>query len=469
LAVDSLHIFSLLLLNAQPQSVENVREYIPKLQACLLKYSSTCETVPITAVCDIIANFDLTVLSNSEIWNPLVDSAVALLESPSSTIYAAGCGLLRILTGCAQSTSSEDAVCDALVERLLFLTSPTPMRLASILLRGMLSTTTFAGSLWLTGLLCKENKVLSVECVDSIAVIGSLVYGVLTGQKVFHAAQSASSFAKGLSKRYGAAADAFAQAFSNMDESSLPVNQQHSSFELLSTCFFPAFISIFGKPAHQLLAIDVIIALLRKGQKRWRPMLLEILSLYLGPPGDISKSVSPLSDSQLMHCYELVVFFSKCSTSPSPVAEAANHALMNLFAHQPVPKGCNIRFFDCSREVPADVATEDSSPELFSAVYPEEAVKLAAKCTESFANNVLHDEKADLAQCTLMDVEGARSITKNATAAATFQYDVLTTRRGRTQPPTLASDEKRAYDKLQVHITAGMTAQEDFLPSMGTL
>jgi len=458
-----------LLLQAQSQSVEAVRECLPKIQAALFKFSSSCQIVALTAICDVLANINPTVMKNPEVWQPIVDCAAALLESPCSTIFASACDLLRmILSVLKGSMPGEGAAENALVGRMVFLTSPKAVRLAALLVRGMFSQTTFAGALWLSGVFCSATQALSSQCLDMVSVICTLICGVLTGLKVFHSSQNGVAFAQKLQAHCGAKnAGILSEAFSHMDESSLPVYQQHTSAEMTAAYFFPAFAKVFSKPEQQLLAIDVIIALLRKGQKRWRPVLLEILAIYLGPPEELRDLVHPLSNSQMQQCFELVVFFSRCPTSPQPLAESANHALMSLLTQQNVPKGFTMRFFDCSRDTPSEICAQDMNPELFSALCPEEAVQLAAHCTQSFAKNVMHDDSIKPSDCFRMNIEDFKNITKAAGKAALFSYDMLTSRRARIQPLTLASDERRPFDKLEVHIMGGLNAQEEFLPATG--
>ena len=512
-AVDALHIAALLWLRvaAAPPTAADVRALVPRLQALVLRYAAAARPVALTAALDAVCSIPPALRADAHVWPRLVVSAAALLESPCATIYAAACDTLRDLLLCrvqhphggdGGDDSEDNHVDEAEAERDMVRLGLAPLaregsvRLCAVLLRGTLAAPTLAGALWLGGLVARHARaLLSREACDAVAVVGTLVHAVLVATHAVGAGAAAQRFAAHalpgcfcFSDDDGndedddgdnaAAAQTLAHAFAAMDESARPVAQQHAAHTLLAAHLFPAFVRVFARRAPQRLAVDTLLALVRKGPRRWRPALLDLLALFVGAAptaaaaADGTITIEPFSAAQRLHAAEVVTLAARCAGAPPALADAADRALVALLARPPVPRGCTMRFFDCTHSVPPAPAPADEPPaELFGALYPEEAVVLTARCAQAYATRAFtvcdseqgekkeKEEEVPLAQCTLLDAARLRAALQ---APVPYPYDALASRRARTPPATAPAHERRPFDQLPVHVLAGVAAQADF-------
>lgn len=489
-AIDALHIAALLWLRAprddeDDKDNDDVRALVPRLQTLVLRAVATCRSTTVTAALDVVSSIPPALLADPAVWPRLVDTAAALLESPSATIDAAACDTLRCLFMVRvggdknKEDKKEEAAGNEMAQHLAFLAKPDVSRLCGVLVRGTLAAATLPGALWLCGLAARHARALGLgpaDC-DAVAAVGTTVHGVLLAARAVGAADAAQHYAHALAGCCDpAGAETLAHALTAMDDGALPVAQQQPAHTRLAAHLVPALATALARPAAQHATVDTLLALLRKGPRRWRPAALDALALLAAPPlcegGDASDDIPaiPLSASQRLQTVELVTLYARSAAAPPALAAAADRALVALLARQPIPRGCTMRFFECTHSVPPEptgAGTDNEPPaELFGAIYPEEAVVLAARCAQSYAARVFPDgagasEKVlPLEKCTLLDAARLRAVLQTPAA---YPYDVLAARRARTPPATAPAHELRPFDDLPVHVVAGVAAQADFL------
>lgn len=204
-----------------------------------------------------------------------------------------------------------------------------PMELEAILIRGVTAAETVQETLWLAETLIRTHP---KGQMNNIIIVTFIIYALqCISKNPVTAAQSAisfidssgciSTFSYSLTYQENSVVAEFREAFTKLNIADLPLNKQPSAKELLD-----AFFSPFGQQFSKdfVFAVDLLLLLLRRGNRKWRVLILELLNrilryyhLLLSIPNCkllYSTGAATLDTERKRQVMELVVYYSQSFT-----------------------------------------------------------------------------------------------------------------------------------------------------------
>jgi len=441
--IDSLHVFRAMLADKE------IKDYVPRLAACLSSYVLHAQTDAIVALGDVVLSLPGDVLkSDLNSLNILIRAFFALLTTGSATVYAVALDVLHMLRNDVASDS--DAFVSAIKDMVV-----DPLSTATLIMRGLLSASNAAGAFWLAGVLV-ESSVLPNNVKMLVVIETLLSYAVVIHTKDLNAPVLALQFAR----QAGSRLEKLAEAFAKMDMRNVLVAQQPTS-EAVMDQFFAAFSATFGPSApgataeEATFAIDAALVLLRNGVKRNTAAALSLCTHFLE-----TGSVFKFSEPQLLHISELAAFF--VHTATGSVAENAKMLFGAALEH--IPKGATLAFYDLIHNVPIVLHGNEENPDLFTGVTPYDSTQLTVSAVKLFGAHVLASEPDKQNPLDTADLELVLHAQQKCAASAqktAFAYDVLSSRKGRTNAGT-PPGQRRPFDSLSSHVLMGNPSVSSF-------
>eukprot|EP00727_Mastigamoeba_balamuthi_P011542 m51a1_g701 hypothetical protein (1984) ;mRNA; r:375981-383870 len=332
-AVDSLH-----LAHALTARYEGPR--VLKLLMCLFKYVAYWQTRQRAVLSEMLSRLPLDLQESSQsVWKCVAQAGGALLHTSSISQYNQGCEILKNTFRVPAKEHSRLCVD-------LDLLWPTVPEVTSVVVRGLACQATYQNALWLCETLANGPR---RSCTTALLQIATLTHMLLIFIKSRDAVPNAMKFA---SCCVDSGMTAVAEAFSKADMRAVPVHLQRDSSDIMSD-IFRAYSAAFKGPEDFLVSMDTVLVLLRRGQKRWRSALLEILGKL------VSMGVSP-TRTQLLQLSELVILYTH--SADAQVATSAIGVLSYVFKN--IPEGVAAKLFDCIRTLPQDVYVQ-RDPDVF--------------------------------------------------------------------------------------------------------
>jgi len=330
-----------------------------------------------------------------------------------------------------------------------------PLATATLVMRGLLSAPNVYGSFWLAGVLVESSKTPK-EVKTFVTIETLLVYAVMVHAKDLDAPLLALRFCE----QAGSRMKKMSEAFKKMDMRNVLVSQQ-STPEAMLDQFYTAFSDTFGRlgsgstEAEAIFAIDSALVLVHNGVKRITNAALSLCTRLLD-----SDSMFEFSESQLLHAAELATFYVRSSTTS--IAESAKHLFNAILEH--IPKGATLAFFDLIHTVPADLHEDEKNPDVLVGVTKYDSLQLTVSALSQFGNFVLSTKSGKSSPLKSVDpslIVRAQQQCADSTQKSAYAYDVLSSRKGRTNTSVPAT-QRRSFDTLSSHVVMGNASTSSF-------